>query len=105
MPRALMPLCCSLSTRTGRRPGIACLDSPPRAVGDQHRSATHQVCAGIARRGKPSMGWFVGFTLQLLVHDEGERLAFGVTPGNVDDRQPVERLTAGWGGQLFGDRG
>src|SRR5262245_5668716 len=41
----------------------------------------------------------------LNVGDEGELLAFRVTPGNVDDRQPVQKLTAGLGGQLFGDRG
>jgi hypothetical protein len=28
-----------------------------------------------------------------------------VTPGNVDDRRPVEQLATGLGGQLFGDRG
>ena len=51
------------------------------------------------------MGWFDGFTLHLIVNDEGELLALHVTPGHVDDRRPVEHLTAGLGGQLFGDRG
>ena len=104
-PRALVPLCCYLSTRKGRRTGIACIDSTPLAVCDNHRIATHKVFAGIAMRGKTSMGGFFGFKLHLLVNDEGERRAFRVTPGNVDDRQPVERLTAGLGGQLLGDRG
>jgi hypothetical protein len=51
------------------------------------------------------MGWFSGFTLPLIVNDEGELLAFRLTPGHVDDRQPVARLAAGLGGPLFGDRG
>ena len=51
------------------------------------------------------MGWFYGFKLHLIVNDEGELLAFRLTPGNVDDRQPVERLATGLEGQLFGDRG
>ena len=105
MPRALVPLCCYLSTRKGRRTGIAFIDSTPLAVCDNHRIATHKVFAGIAMRGKTSMGWFFGFKLHLVVNDEGELLAFRVTPGNVDDRQPVQKLTAGLGGQLFGDRG
>jgi hypothetical protein len=105
MPRALVPLCGYLSTRKGRRTGIAFIDSTPRAVCDNHRIATHKVFAGLARRGKTSMGWFFGFKLQLLVNDEGERLAFRLTPGNGDDRQPVARLAAGLRGQLCGDRG
>ena len=51
------------------------------------------------------MGWFYGFKWHLIVNDEGELLAFRLTPGNVDDRQPVERLATGLEGQLFGDRG
>jgi hypothetical protein len=43
--------------------------------------------------------------IDLIVNDEGELLAFGLTPGNVDDRQPVPALTKQLFGQLFGDRG
>ena len=105
MPRALVPLCCYLSTRKGRCTGIAFIDSTPLAVCDNHRIATHKVFEGLAMRGKTSMGWFFGFKLHLIVNDEGELLAFRLTPGNVDDRQPGARLAAGLGGQLFGDRG
>jgi len=104
LPRALVPLCCSLSTRKGRCTGIAFIDSTPLAVCDHHRIATHKVFEGVAARGKTSMGWFYGFKLHLIVNDEGELLACHVTPGNVDDRRPVEHLAAGLGGQLFGDR-
>src|SRR5687767_8218673 len=74
MPRALVPLCCSLSPRKGRCTGIAFIDSTPRAVCDNHRMATHKVFEGIAARGKTSMGWFYGFTLHVIVNDERERL-------------------------------
>jgi hypothetical protein len=48
------------------------------------------------------MGWFYGFKLHLIVYDEGELLAFQLTPGHVDDRQPVPTLlTAALVGQLF----
>jgi hypothetical protein len=105
LPRALVPLCCYLSTRKGRCTGIAFIDSTPLAVCDNHRIATHKVFEGLATRGKTSMGWFYGFKLHLIVNDKGELLAFRLTPGNIDDRQPVERLATGLGGQLFGDRG
>jgi Transposase DDE domain len=105
MPRTLVPLCGYLTTRKGRCTGIAFIDSTPLAVCDNHRIAAHKVFEGIAARGKTSRGWFYGFKLHLIVNDEGELLAFRVTPGNVDDRRPVEHLATGLGGQLFGDRG
>jgi hypothetical protein len=105
MPQALVPLCCYLHTRTGRCPGIACIDSTPLAVWHNRRSATQKVFDGWATRGKPSMGWFYGFTLHRIVHDEGALLAFRLTPGHVDDRRPVPGLTKGLFGQLFGERG
>ncbi len=105
MPHALVPLCCYLYTRKGRCTGIAFIDSTPLVVCHNRRIASHKVFAGWAARGKTSMGWFYGFKLHLIVNDEGELLAFGLTPGNVDDRQPVPALTKQLFGQLFGDRG
>ena len=105
LPRALVPLCGYLATRKGRCTGIAFIDSTPLAVCDNHRIVTHKVFEGIAARGKTSMGWFYGFTLHLIINDEGELLALRVTPGNGDDRHPVAYLATGLNGQLFGDRG
>jgi transposase len=65
----------------------------------------HKVFAGLAARGKTSMGWFFGFKLHLVVNECGELLAFYVTPGNVDDRQPVPRLAKRLFGKLLGDKG
>ena len=59
----------------------------------------------LAARGKNSMGWFFGFKLHLVVSNTGELLAACVTPGNVDDRKPVEALSADLLGKLFGDKG
>ncbi len=51
------------------------------------------------------MGGFYGFKLHLVVNDRGELLAFQITPGNIDDRQPVEELTRGLTGRLIENRG
>ncbi len=51
------------------------------------------------------MGWFFGVKLHLVITDCGELLAVRVTPGNVDDRQPVLALVKRLGGKLFGDQG
>ncbi len=40
-----------------------------------------------------------------MINDRGELLSFELTPGNVDDRQPVPRLAKDLWGKLFGDKG
>jgi hypothetical protein len=105
IPTALMPLCVYLNTRQGEDTGIAFIDSTALVVCHNRRIHSHRVFKQIARRGKTSMGWFYGFKLHLVVNDRGELLAFRITPGNVDDRQPVAGLTAGLTGKLIGDRG
>ena len=51
------------------------------------------------------MDWFFGFKLQLVVNEQGELLNALLTPGNVDDRQPVPQLLQQLFGKVFGDRG
>ena len=67
----------------------------------------HRVFKGIAERGKCSMGWFFGFKLHLICNEKGELLNFMFTPGDVDDRKPLEykpfiRFIYG---KLVGDKG
>ncbi len=64
-----------------------------------------KVFGGIAARGKTSMGWLYGFKLHLVANDCGELLACQLTPGNIDDRQPVPTLAKRLFGKLFGDKG
>lgn len=42
---------------------------------------------------KSSVGWHYGFKLHIIINDQGELLAFKITPANVDDRKPVPDLT------------
>jgi hypothetical protein len=51
------------------------------------------------------MGWFFGFKLHLVVNELGEILAFQLTVGNVDDRNPVPKMNEKLFGELCGDRG
>lgn len=105
MPLALLPLCHYLKTRLGPVTGISFIDATPIPVCHNRRIGRHQVFDGLAERGKTSLGWFYGFKLHLVVNDRGELLAFYLTPGNVDDRQPVPHLARRLFGKLFGDRG
>ena len=100
------PLYCYLLSRMGKTRGIAFIDSTSIAVCRNKRISRHRVFRGIAKRGKTSMGWFYGFKVHLIVNDKGELLTFALTPGNVDDRQPVPKLVEKRiTGLLFGDRG
>jgi hypothetical protein len=105
MQRAVMPLAVYLRFCFGRCTGIAFVDSTPLAVCRNPRIASHQVFGGLAARGKTSLGWFYGFKLHLVVNECGELLAVQLTPGNVDDRQPVPTLVQRLFGKLFGDKG
>jgi hypothetical protein len=105
MEVALVPLCFYLQTRKGKSSGIAFIDSLPIAVCHNRRIHSHKVFSRVAQRGKSSVDWFYGFKLHLIVNDQGELLAFQLTPGNVDDRKPVPKMAKGLLGKLFADRG
>src|SRR5881394_694589 len=105
MPTVLVPLVAYLHTQLGQCSGISFIDSTPLAVCHNARIHSHRVFDGRAARGKTSVGWFYGFKLHLVVNDQGELLAFCLTPGNVDDRHPVPKLVTRLFGKLFGDKG
>ncbi len=91
--------CCGACT------GIAFIDSTPLRVCLNRRIPRHKVFAGLAARGQCSLGWFYGFKLHLVINEQGEVLAFALTPGNVDDRKPVPKLVRSLFGKLFADKG
>ena len=51
------------------------------------------------------MGWFFGFKRYPPIHRQGQTVAFKITGGNTDDRQPLECITAALRGKGFSDRG
>ena len=74
----------------GKCTGISFVDSTPLRVCKNQRIHIHKTFKGFAARGKCSMGWFFGFKLHLICNEKGELLNFMVTPGDVDDRKPLE---------------
>lgn len=103
--RCLVPLTCFLQGCCRPSRGIAFIDSTALAVCHNRRIQAHRVFDGVAQRGKTSLGWFYGFKVHLIITDQGELVAFAITPGNVDDRKPVKRLARDITGKLFGDKG
>ena len=90
---------------TTNKPRCSWASTPKTVSGHNRHIHSHKVFKPVACRGKTSLGWFYGFTLHLVANDRGERLAFRITPSNVDDRQPRPELTPGLTGKLFADRG
>ena len=74
----------------GKCTGISFVDSTPLRVCKNQRIHIHKVFKGIAQRGKCSMGWLFGFKLHLIWDEKGEILNFMITPGDIDDRKPLE---------------
>ena len=105
MPRVGILLLAYLQRCKGRCTGISFVDATSIAVCHNKRIARNRVFDGWAARGKTSMGWFYGFKLHLIVNEQGELLAFRLTPGNVDDRKPLPDMAEALFGKLFGDKG
>ena len=105
MPSALIPLSTYLRPCQGPCTGISFIDSTPLAVCAASRMHQHRLFAGRAQWGKSSTGWFFGFKLHLVCNDQGHVLNWALTPGNVDDRQPVVGLVHTLFGTLVADRG
>ena len=91
----------------GKCTGISFVDSTPLRVCRNQRIQMHKTFKGIAQRGKCSMGWFFGFKLHLICNERGELLNFMITPGDVDDRKPLEykAFVEFIYGKLVGDKG
>lgn len=73
--------------------GISFVDSTPLRVFRNQRILIHKTFEWLAERGKCSMGWFFRFKLHLIINDKGEIFNFIFTHGNVDDREPLNRVS------------
>lgn len=91
----------------GKCTGINFVDSTPLRVCRNQRIHCHKVFKGFAMRGKCSMGWFFGFKLHLIINEKGEILNFMLTPGDIDDREPLkyENFVKEIYGKLVADKG
>lgn len=105
IPYCLIPLTKIMSTLCADATGIGFIDSTSLSVCDNIRIRRNKTFAGLAERGKSSMGWFYGFKLHIVINSKCEIMAFRITKGNTNDRSPVKDLLKDIKGKIFGDRG
>ncbi|MDH6069159.1 IS982 family transposase [Chrysosporum ovalisporum APH033B] len=105
IPCTLIPLWVYLKHCFGKCTGTGFMDSTSLKVCHNRRISRYRVFKGLAERGKTCVDWFFGFKLHLVVNEFGQLLNVTITPGNVDDRQPVHDLLTGLFGKIFGHRG
>ncbi len=102
---ALLPLTVFFNGLKGQESGIYYVDSTSIEVCRIKREKSHKVFAGMAAKGRNSMGWFFGFKLHLVINHVGEIMSCALTSANVNDRKPVPKLVEWLNGWLFGDKG
>jgi IS5 family transposase len=105
--RLFPPLCLLLQMLIGQgeKTGLYVIDSSSLQVCHSKRMPRNKVFEGLAKRGKTTMGWFFGFKLHITINHKGEILVVRITPGNVDDRAVLDKMTAGLAGILLADKG
>ena len=106
--KALLPMVIFLKMMIlGSCTEISFVDATALRVCNNKRIFNHKVFDRIAQRGKSTMGYFFGFKLHLVINDKGEIQNFVITPGNVDDREPLknDRFLEKIYGKLFADKG
>jgi len=105
MPKILLPLSLILHLLKGEKNGIYFIDSTKLQICHNKRISSNKVFKGLAKIGKSSYGWFLGFKLHLIINYQGQIIAVKITQGNVDDRAPVRGLSKDLTGSIYGDKG
>jgi hypothetical protein len=105
MQRAIFPLTLFAKVNTGKRTGIYYIDASCLPVCHVKRSNKHKTFDAIAQYGHTSVGWFFGLKLHIVINDQGELIAFKVTPGHYHDSKKAPSLLKSLQGLAFGDKG
>ncbi|NLQ24941.1 IS982 family transposase [Shewanella sp. S-1] len=105
IPTTLVPLCSYFASLKSDPTGIEFVDSTSIKVCHNLRIHRHETLAGLACRGKGTMGWFYGFKLHLIVNHQGGIVAAKVTPANVHDTKPVNEMVHSDMNKLYADKG
>ena len=102
---AFFPMFCFTQEHLGVCSGISFIDSTVLTSCHVKRASSHKTFKKQAKWGKTTTGWFFGFKLHLVINHQSEIIAFRITGGNIDDRNPVPDMMKGKKGKAFADKG
>ncbi len=107
MPCLLLPFDLLLHYYRFQDTGLYLVDSTKLAVCHKARISGNGVFRGLAQGGVPPWAGSLASSATFPYTTRGQTVAFKITGGNIDDRQPLalERITAALRGKGFGDRG
>jgi hypothetical protein len=105
MPRLLVPLSIIMNFLKGEETGLYYVDSTKLQICHNKRNSSNKVFKGLAKMGKSSYGWFMGFKLHLIINNKGEFIAMKITKANISDVSVLDSLSKGLTGKIFGDKG
>lgn len=104
-PYVIFLLQCTMHYNRNDSKSLHFIDTTRLKVCENKRIFNHQVCKGLAERGKNSLGYFFGFKLHAVCDSLGRLVSLMITPGNTDDRKFVIKLLKGLKGTVVGDAG
>jgi hypothetical protein len=99
------PMFCFIKEHQGELTGIYFIDSTVLTTCHVKRASSHKVFKGVAKWGKTTVGWFFGFKLHLVINHHAEIVAFRITSGNINDREPVPSMLENMKGKAYADKG
>lgn len=104
-PRLIMPLSLMMHILGGEETGVYFIDSTKLQICHNKRTSSNRVFGRIAKMGKSSYGWFMGFKLHLIINHKGAIMAIKITQGNNSDLSATASLAKGLKGKIYGDKG
>ncbi len=87
------------------RTGVYYIDSTKLQICHNKRTSSNRVFGKIAKIGKSSYGWFMGFKLHMVINNKGEIICIRITKGNRSDVSVASPILDGLKGSVYGDKG
>jgi hypothetical protein len=100
----MLPLALIMNYLKGEETGIYYIDSTKLQICHNKRTSSNRVFGKLAKIGKSSYGWFMGYKLHLIINNKGGIIAVKITKANKSDVSCASSLATSLTGRMFGDK-